>query len=61
MKFKLILLSSILCFASINAEAGWWADKINFLKEDILDMYCRHNYDLYVPFYAWHNRLTYDQ
>ena len=62
MKLKTIITTiAILVLAKSEAYAGFWADSYNFLKEDILDMYCRHNYDVYIPFYAWHNRLTYDK
>ncbi len=62
MKIKTILLSAILSLISIhNASAGKLAEWTDFIIDDIQMMYhCKHNYDLYVPFYAWHNRLTYD-
>ena len=62
MKHKLLTAAVLLsCGISLQAEAGWWADSYNFLKSDIVDIWNQHNYDLYVPFYAWHNRLTYDR
>ncbi len=56
---KAFFLSALLTASSANA--GILADWGNFLLDDIGQMRCIHNYDLYVPFYAWHNRLAYDQ
>ena len=58
---KIAALLSLAFFAVKPAEAGTLADWGNFLLEDIKDIRCQHNYDVYVPFYAWHNRLAYDQ
>ena len=58
---KIALLLSLAFLAVKPAEAGTLADWGNFLLEDIKDIRCQHNYDVYVPFYAWHNRLAYDQ
>ena len=61
-KFLLILLLNFM--VSLPAFATW-KDKIyewtDFVVEDVKDIYCGHYYDMYVPFYAWHNRLTYDR
>ena len=63
MKKNAILLFLNL-FWLMPASASWqdklseWTD---FVVEDIKDIRCGHRYDVYVPFYAWHNRLTYDR
>lgn len=53
-----LFLSSVY---GLRAEAGWWSDSYNFLKNDVKEIWNQHDYDLYVPFYAWHNRLAYDR
>lgn len=61
MKIKYIAaVLAILFISTQKASAGLLAEWGNFLKDDINLMLCHHNYDLYVPVYAWHNRLTYD-
>jgi palmitoyl transferase len=58
------LLSAVVllgCCFGLRAEASWWADSYNFLKNDIKEVWYEHDYELFVPFYAWHNRLTYDR
>ena len=63
MKLKTILLSAMATGCMINAaEAGVLGEWTDFIVNDVKDIwYNEHNYDLYIPFYAWHNRLTYDQ
>ena len=55
------LLALLLLLSAKPAAAGTLADWGNFLVDDINSIRCIHNYDVYLPFYAWHNRLTYDQ
>ena len=43
------------------ATAGTLSEWGKFLADDISLMRCHHTYDVYLPFYAWHNRLAYDQ
>src|SRR5574344_356587 len=62
MKQKSILILALLIsiFTFSNAKAGIfekWGDE---LSRDIGLIKCDHNYDVYIPAYAWHNRLTYD-
>lgn len=59
--FTLYLIFLPLCGAqaTVMEKLSQWG---NFISDDILTMYCNpHYYDLYVPVYAWHNRLTYDK
>lgn len=64
MKLNLkILVVAVVAFLMqpYSTEAGILSEWGKFLIEDIKDIRCQHRYDLYVPFYAWHNRLTYDR
>ena len=47
---KIALLLSLAFLAVKPAEAGTLADWGNFLLEDIKDIRCQHNYDVFVPF-----------
>lgn len=58
---KLLILLTITGGFIFRAEAGVISDWTDFIIEDVKDIRCHHNYDVYVPFYAWHNRLTYDK
>ena len=65
MKIKNFLLFTLtLLFGYVDAQAGEWLNKLgewkDFIIDDVKMIRCYHNYDVYVPFYAWHNRLTYD-
>ena len=64
MKNKSVIFLSVLAavvISSYRAEAGIISEWTNFIVDDVKDIYNNeHDYDLYVPFYAWHNRLTYD-
>jgi len=61
MKKLLLMFFCLFGSSAVNcARAGILSDWGNFLINDVQDMRCHHNYDVYVPFYAWHNRLTYD-
>ena len=62
-KFLFALLGVFLlaekCFAgSFSDSLSKYGD---FLYKDISMILCEHDYDIYVPLYAWHNRLTYDR
>lgn len=61
MKIKGLFVFLALLFTSVNAKAGILADWTDFIINDSKDILCKHGYDLYLPFYAWHNRLTYDK
>lgn len=38
--------------------AEWW----DWFKQDVTETWDHpQNYDLYLPFFTWHNRLTYDK
>ena len=61
---KTLLIVALSLITAMPSEASWkekigeWTD---FVVEDVKDIYCGHYYDMYIPFYAWHNRLTYDK
>ena len=56
--FALLAFNKV-CFAgSISDSLSKYGD---FLYRDISMMVCEHDYDIYVPFHAWHNRLFYDR
>lgn len=61
MKFLLVLLLSISfslsAFAS-ETEGMSWTQKWKYNLKQTLNS---STYDFYLPFYAWHNRLTYDR
>lgn len=63
MKLKLTCLAALLsCVMFTKAEAGIIGDWTNFIIDDVKDIWNNeHDYDLYIPFYAWHNRLAYDK
>ena len=52
----LIVFSGV-AFAS-ETEGMNWTEKA---KYNLAETWKSGTYDLYVPLYAWHNRLTYDQ
>lgn len=65
---RLIVWATLIIFATaVQAEdhvygeqriSGWW----NWLKNDVSQTWNQpQNYDLYLPFLSWHNRLTYDK
>lgn len=51
------LFSVLLCH---NAEAGF-RDYVQTFKADVKDTWNDGRISAYLPIYAWHNRLTYDQ
>lgn len=61
MKIKGLLTAVVSVMLSFEAKAGILADWTNFIIDDSKEIWREHDYDLYVPFYAWHNRLTYDR
>lgn len=61
MKLKGLLTAVVSVMLSFEAKAGVLADWTNFIIDDSKEIWREHDYDLYVPFYAWHNRLTYDR
>ncbi len=64
MKKFLFVLTAVFMLVE-KCFAGSFSDNLSkygdFLYRDISMMLCEHDYDIYVPFYAWHNRLTYDR
>ncbi|MBE6445166.1 MAG: lipid IV(A) palmitoyltransferase PagP [Alphaproteobacteria bacterium] len=57
-KYLITILASFIFAAPSKAGIQeYWQQ----LKQDIAQTWKSDNYDLYVPLYAWHNRLTYDQ
>lgn len=62
MKTRSFFAAAVLLFILPSAAfAGKLAEWTDFVIEDSKDIICRHGYDLYLPLYAWHNRLTYDR
>lgn len=61
---KILTLAVVLCLFSMPAKADseysfteYWEN----LKTNINSTWDSKRYDVYVPFYAWHNRLAYDK
>ena len=63
---KIFLFSFLDCMAFLppKAQAGicdtlgdWYCT----IRGNVIETWNDHSYDLYVPLYAWHNRLTYDR
>lgn len=61
MKLTGLLTAVVLVMLSFEAKAGVLAELTDFIINDSKEIWHEHDYDLYVPFYAWHNRLTYDR
>lgn len=57
----LTLIAGLAAMVTSQAKAGVLSDWTDFIVNDIKDIRCMHHYDVYVPVYAWHNRLTYDR
>lgn len=53
---NMVITSSARAEGFMNTLKGWGS----FIADDVSLMLCDHDYDVYVPLYAWHNRLTYD-
>ena len=60
MKIKYIIGVAMFMLLPHQAAAGF-ADYVQTLKDDVAATWLSEEYDAYVPLYAWHNRLTYDQ
>lgn len=61
---KKVLCALFVYFASVEcsySNDSWLDRQLNYLYNDIAQIYCEHDYDIYVPFHAWHNRLFYDK
>ena len=63
-KIYFIILFMFLAVAPLTAKAGicdtlgdWYCT----IRGNVIDTLSEHSYDVYVPLYAWHNRLTYDK
>ncbi len=57
--FLLIILISFFAVSS-PAQANF-NTYLDTLQENVKNTWNSDHYDVYLPFYAWHNRLTYDQ
>jgi len=57
----LALIAGLFVLTANQAKAGTLGEWTDFVVEDVKDIWNQHDYDVYVPFYAWHNRLTYDK
>ena len=50
----------LLCLMARGAVAGWFEDWSQQTWEEAKYVWRNGGYDMYVPLYAWHNRLAYD-
>ena len=57
-KFVFVILAW--CFFAGNSGAFTFNEWKHEFVGDVKKIWYSGNYDAYVPFYAWHNRLTYD-
>ena len=58
---RFIFVSLLLCLIAGKGQAWNFDDYVAGLKQDIKDTWDCGSLSAYVPVYAWHNRLTYDQ
>ena len=64
MKIRTILSTIAFLFITANnVHAGTLEEWTDFVINDVKDIWNEDNHkvDLYIPLYAWHNRLTYDK
>lgn len=50
----------MLCLAVGRAQAEWLEEWSKGVVESVESTWNSEHYDIYVPLYAWHNRLAYD-
>ena len=58
---KKFVFAVVVWFCSLGDASAFtfneWKEEI---FADVKEIWNSNNYDVYIPFYAWHNRLTYD-
>lgn len=57
---KILTICILICLYTAPASAGL-AEYWQQLKSDVAKTWDSEEYDAYIPVYAWHNRLAYDQ
>ena len=57
---KYLFLALFVCLLPDVAAAGM-REYFQQVQRDVKETWKSDEYDLFVPVYAWHNRLTYDQ
>jgi len=57
---KILIIIAFITMLTGNVQAGWFSDYNTYLGNNIYNTWNCGGWDLYVPFYSWHNRLTYD-
>ncbi len=57
---KIFFWTLVLCLIAGSAEAGWFEEWSKQTWEEAKYVWRADHYDMYVPLYAWHNRLAYD-
>ena len=62
MKLKkyILPLAAVAVLPAVEARAWSWGEWYEDLKVDVADTWACGRLDVYTPFYAWHNRLAYD-
>jgi len=58
---RLFLIISILLAATTTVKAGTISDFVKRIEENAVAAWKCGSTDIYLPFYAWHNRLFYDK
>lgn len=59
--FRVFFVSALFCLLSFSASAWSLQEFTDELKVNVRDTWNCGKPSLYIPVYAWHNRLTYDQ
>ena len=57
---KYLFVFALLAMIPTRSEAFEWKEWINDWKDNVSDTWKCGRLDVYVPFYAWHNRMFYD-
>ncbi len=60
MKIKFCILCLLLVLCPQIVQAGF-SEYLQSLKSNTSKVWDSKEYDIYIPLYAWHNRLTYDK
>ena len=57
----ILAITALISISATSAGAFEFKEWYNNLKSNVSDAWSCGHYDAYAPFYAWHNRLTYDK